>query len=168
MAHERDLLAMVARRDEASFQQLYEEFATRIFRYTLTLLRDRHLAEEVVQETMTTVWSKASTYCGKSRVSTWIFGIARHKAYDILRNEEKGARTTGSPLVIDDPAPGIERKEQVLAAIDTLPPDQREIVFLTFYENLSYRTIANLLDIPEGTVKSRMFHAKKKLTEALT
>ena len=58
MAHERDLLAMVARRDEASFQQLYEEFATRIFRYTLTLLRDRHLAEEVVQETMTTVWSK--------------------------------------------------------------------------------------------------------------
>ena len=75
MAHERDLLAMVARKDEASFQLLYEEFAERVFRYALTLLRDQHLAEEVVQETMTTVWSKAGTYSGRARVSTWIFGI---------------------------------------------------------------------------------------------
>ena len=168
MAHERDLLARVARRDESSFQQLYEEFAKRVFRYALTLLQDQHLAEEVVQETMITVWSKASTYSGGSRVSTWIFGIARHKAYDILRSEKKGARTTGGPIIIDDPAPAVEREERVLAAINDLPPDQREIVFLTFYENLPYKTIANLLEIPEGTVKSRMYHAKKKLAEALT
>jgi len=168
LAHEHDLLARVARKDEASFQGLYEEFAGRVFRYALTLLRDRHLAEEVVQETMITVWSKASTYSGSSRVSTWIFGIARHKAYDILKGEKKGARTTGGTVIIDDPAPRIERKEQVLAAIDSLPPDQREIVFLTFYENLPYKAIADLLGIPEGTVKSRMYHAKKKLAEALT
>lgn len=168
MAHERDLLARVARKDEASFQRLYEEFAKRVFRYALTLLRDQHLAEEVVQETMITVWSKAGTYSGRARVSTWIFGIARHKAYDILRSEKKGARATGVTAVMDDPAPAVERQAHVQAAIDSLPPDQREIIFLTFYENLPYKTIAHLLEIPEGTVKSRMYHAKKKLAEALT
>ena len=168
MAHERDLLAMVARRDESSFQLLYEEFAERVFRYALTLLRDQHLAEEVVQETMTTVWSKAGTYSGRARVSTWIFGIARHKAYDILRSEKKGARATEVTALMDDPAPAIERQERVLSAVNGLPSDQREIVFLTFYENLPYKTIAHLLEIPEGTVKSRMYHAKKKLAEALT
>lgn len=168
MAQERDLLARVARKDEPSFQRLYEEYATRVFRYALTLLRDRHLAEEVVQETMITVWSKASTYRGSSRVSTWIFGIARHKAYDILKDEKRGGRTTAVSTVIEDPAPAIERQARVNAAIDSLPPDQREIVFLTFYENLPYKAIADLLTIPEGTVKSRMYHAKKKLAEALT
>lgn len=168
MAHERELLARVARKDEASFQRLYDEFAKRVFRYAITLLQDQHLAEEVVQETMITVWNKASTYSEKSRVSTWIFGIARHKAYDILRSEKKGARATEVTAVMDDPAPAIEREERVHEAIDRLPPDQREIVFLTFYESLPYKTIAHLLEIPEGTVKSRMYHAKKKLAEALT
>jgi len=168
LAHERDLLARVARKDDASFQRLYEEFAKRVFRYALTLLRDQHLAEEVVQETMITVWDKASTYVGSSRVSTWIFGIARHKSYDILKKEKKGGRMDEIASVIDDPAPAIERQGHVRTAIDNLPPDQREIIFLTFYENLPYKAIADLLDIPEGTVKSRMYYAKKNLAEALS
>ncbi len=168
MADERDLLAMVARKDEASFQRLYDEFAKRVFRYALTLLRDQHLAEEVVQETMITVWSRANTYTGSSRVSTWIFGIARHKSYDILKGEKKGSRASQLPAIMDDPAPAIERQSRVREAIDSLPPDQREIIFLTFYENLHYKAIADLLEIPEGTVKSRMYHAKRRLAEALT
>ena len=168
MSHERDLLARVAHRDEASFQRLYDEFATRIFRYAITILRNRHLAEEVVQETMITLWEKAGTYAGSSRVSTWIFGIARHKAYDILKGEKKGGRTADVSAVMDDPAPAIEREAQVHKALEGLPPDQREIVFLTFYENLPYKAIADLLEVPEGTVKSRMYHAKKKLAEALS
>lgn len=168
MAHERDLLARVSRRDETSFQRLYEEFSRRIFAYALTLLRDRYLAEEVVQETMITVWDRASTYTGSSCVSTWIFGIARHKAYDILKEEKKAGRTPEAVDTIEDPAPGIERQARVQGAIAGLPPEQREIVFLTFYENLHYRAIAELLGIPEGTVKSRMYHAKRKLAEALS
>jgi len=168
LADEHDLLAKVARKDEASFQRLYEEFAKRVFRYALTLLRNQHLAEEVVQETMITVWSTASTYSGRSRVSTWIFGIARHKSYDILKREKRGSRASEFPAVMDDPAPAIEREAQVHAALEGLPPDQREVVFLTFYENLPYKAIADLLEIPEGTVKSRMYHAKKRLAEALT
>ncbi len=168
MAQERNLLARVARKDEAAFQQLYNEFARRVFRYALTLLRNQHLAEEVVQETMITVWDKAETYGGRSQVSTWIFGIARNKSYALMRCEDKGNRVPDEKLIIADPAPAIERKEHVLAALDRLPPDQREIIFLTFYESLHYKTIAKLLGIPEGTVKSRMYLAKKKLAEALT
>ncbi len=168
MAQERNLLARVARKDEAAFQQLYSEFARRVFRYSLTLLRNQHLAEEVVQETMITVWDKAEAFEGRSQVSTWIFGIARNKAYSLLRREEKGKRMPDENLILADPAPAIERKEHVRAALDQLPPDQREIVFLAFYENLHYKTIAGLLSIPEGTVKSRMYLAKKKLAEALT
>ena len=168
MAHERDLLARVARRDESSFQRLYEEFARRVFAYALTLLRDSHLAEEVVQETMITVWERAGTYSGGSRVSTWIFGIARHKVYDIIKGERRAAQENKVDVLMEDPAPAIEREERVRGAIDSLPPDQREIVFLTFYENLPYRAIADMLEIPEGTVKSRMYHAKRKLAEALS
>ena len=117
---------------------------------------------------MITLWESAGTYAGSSRVSTWIFGIARHKAYDILKGEKKGGRTADVSAVMDDPAPAIEREAQVHKALEGLPPDQREIVFLTFYENLPYKAIADLLEVPEGTVKSRMYHAKKKLAEALS
>ncbi len=168
MARERELLAGVAQGDESSFRQLYEEYSTRIFRYALTLLRNKHLAEEVTQETMITVWKKASTYSAKSRVSTWVLGIARNKAYNILRNEKKGEHLPRNPAFVEDPSPMIEQKERVLAALDCLPANQREIVFLTFYENLHYKAIAALLQIPEGTVKSRMYYAKRKLAEALS
>ncbi len=168
MARERDLLAGVAHGDESSFQQLYDEYSTRIFRYALTLLRNKHLAEEVTQETMITVWKSAATYSGKSQVSTWVLGIARNKAYSTLKNEKKGQRLPTHTAFVNNPAPIIEKKERVLAALDRLPADQREVVFLTFYENLHYKAIAALLQIPEGTVKSRMYHAKRKLAEALS
>jgi RNA polymerase sigma-70 factor (ECF subfamily) len=168
LARESKLLAGVAHGDESSFRRLYDEYSTRIFRYALTLLRNAHLAEEVTQETMIAIWKNASTYSGKSQVSTWILGIARNKAFGILRNEDKGKRLPRHIAFVDDPAPIIEQKERVLAALDRLPADQREIVFLTFYENLSYKAIAGLLQIPEGTVKSRMYYAKRKLEEALS
>ncbi len=168
MAREGDLLAGVANGDESSFRQLYEEFATRIFRYALTLLRNRHLAEEVTQETMITVWKSACTYSGRSQPSTWILGIARNKAYSIMRDEKKGKRLPLNAAFTENPAPLIEQRQRVLAALHCLPADKREIVFLTFYENLHYKEIATLLQIPEGTVKSRMYHAKRKLAEALS
>jgi RNA polymerase sigma-70 factor (ECF subfamily) len=114
------------------------------------------------------VWKGADRFSGRSKVSTWIFGIARNKALDLLRREKRGARVPELKLVSPDPAPGIERDENVRTALETLSTDHREVVFLTFYEGLSYGEIAQLLDIPEGTVKSRMFHAKKRLAEVLT
>ena len=167
MASDRELIADVANGDEAAFGQLYDRFADRVHRYAYTILRGRHLAEEVAQETMIAVWKGASKFAGRSKVSTWIFGIARNQAYSLVRKEIRTERVPDVSLVQPDPAPGIHRQEKVARALERLSDDHREVVFLTFYEGLSYGEIASILDIPTGTVKSRMFHAKKQLGEAL-
>ena len=167
MASDRELIADVANGDEAAFRQLYDRFADRVYRYAYTILRGKHLAEEVAQETMIAVWKGASKFAGRSKVSTWIFGIARNQAYSLVRKEIRTERVPDVSLVQPDPAPGIHRQERVARALERLSDDHREVVFLTFYEGLSYGEIASILDIPRGTVKSRMFHAKKQLGEVL-
>jgi RNA polymerase sigma-70 factor (ECF subfamily) len=167
VASDRELIADVANGDETAFRQLYERFADRVYRYAYTILRGKHLAEEVAQETMIAVWKGASKFAGRSKVSTWIFGIARNQAYSLVRKEIRTERVPDVSLIQPDPAPGIHRQEMVARALERLSDDHREVVFLTFYEGLSYREIASILDIPTGTVKSRMFHAKKQLAEVL-
>lgn len=168
MAQDGELVARVAQGDGNAFRELYGRFADRVFRYALTLLRNRHLAEEVVQETMVAVWQGAGSFAGRSQVSSWIFGIARNQAYRLLREEEKGERTANEPTCAPDPADAVEQEDRVRDAVAALPPGEREVVFLAFYEGLSYREIAGLLGIPEGTVKSRMYHAKRRLAEVLS
>ncbi len=165
---ERALLVRTAEGDESAFRLLYDRLADRVFRYAFTLLHDRHLAEEVAQETMVIVWKQAATFEGRSKVSTWVFGIARFRALDLLRKEKRGDRVPELDLVEPDPAPAVESRERTLRAIGTLPEEQREVVFLTFYEGRSYGEIAGILGIPEGTVKSRMYYARRSLAEALT
>jgi len=164
---DRTLVSRVAEADEDAFREMYDRFADRVFRYAFTLLRHEHLSEEVAQETMVAVWRGAKRFQGRSKVSTWIFGIARNKAFDMMRREKRGDRTPDLDLVTPDPAASLLRAEAVSGAMETLPEPQREVVFLTFYEGLSYGEISGILGIPEGTVKSRMFHAKRKLAEVL-
>lgn len=164
---DRSLLARVARGDEGAFRLLYERLAERVFRYALTLLHNRHLAEDVAQETMVIVWKQAGSFEGRSRVSTWVFGIARFRALDLLRKEKRGERVPELNLIEPDPAPAVEDRERTLRAVKELPEEQREVVFLTYYEGLSYAEIAGMLGIPEGTVKSRMFYARRTLAEVL-
>ncbi len=163
---DRELVARVARGDGEAFRELYARYADRVFHYALTVLRNRHLAEEVAQETMVAVWRGAGRYEGRSQVSTWIFGIARHQAFHLLRGEGKSAREP-EEREEPDPTAGAELEVRVRRALDELPPDQREVVFLAFYAGLSYAEIAQVQAVPEGTVKSRMFHAKRKLAEVL-
>jgi len=165
---DRELLAKVANKDEAAFERLYDRFADRVHRYAFTILRDRHLAQEVAQETMTAIWKGAARFAGRSKASTWIFGIARNQALSLRRKESRTESVADAGGIEPDPAARILRQERVLEAMNHLPEDQREVVFLTFYEGLPYRQIAQMLDIPEGTVKSRMFHAKRRLAEVLT
>jgi RNA polymerase sigma-70 factor (ECF subfamily) len=161
------LLAKVANKDSMAFQQLYDLFADRVYRYAFTILHDKHLAEEIAQETMVAVWNGADRFAGRSQASTWIFGIARNQAFTLLR-KEKRAENAGEPeLVQADPSKSIIQHERMMTALSELSPDHREVVYLTFYEGLSYGEISGILGIPSGTVKSRMFHAKRKLAEVL-
>ena len=168
MSQIRDLLAKVANKDGAAFQQLYDQFADRVYRYAFTILHDKHLAEEIAQETMVAVWNGADRFAGRSKASTWIFGIARNQAFTLLRKEKRAENRDTPELVQADPSKHIIQHERVMTALNKLSADHREVVYLTFYEGLSYGEISGILGIPSGTVKSRMFHAKRKLAEVLT
>jgi len=164
------LLARVAQRDRDAFGRLYERHATSVYRYALSILRSPHLAEEVAQETMMAVWNGADRFKGNSRVLTWMLGIARNQSHNILRKESKGQRLPESHrgAGTDDPAQSLVRDLHIQDALQTLTPLQREVMHLVFYENLTVREAAHVLEIPVGTVKSRMHHARRALAKELS
>ncbi len=166
-----ELVERIARGEEEPLGELYRRYAHRVFRFALTLTGQLELAEEVVQETFVSLWRAAGNYAGRAQVSTWLLGIARNQSFAAMRREAKGRRAPASPCVLPDPKEHTEREERqttVRRAVECLPVEQREVVFLAFYEGLHYRQIAEILGVPEGTVKSRMYHAKRRLAEVLS
>ena len=171
-----DLLAAVAAANMAAFERLYRLYEKRVYQYAYTFVRDRATAEEVTVDTMTAVWHGAAGFTAMSRVSTWILGIARHKALDAVR---KGARHAAN-VVLEEAAriadPGAGPIEAIASgqtgnatrrAMGTLSPDHQEILRLVFFEELSYEEIAALLGIPANTVKTRVYYAKQQLKQHL-
>jgi len=173
MEDDQGLITRIAGGDRDAFSRFFQEYADRVYRYALTLVHDRALAEEVVQETMLSVWKGAGTFHGKARPSTWVLGIARHKGLDKLRREGQSAKLGAKhdePDVVIEPERETAREllqDRVRAALERLPAEHRETVVLAFYQGLSYKEIAKLMGCPEGTVKSRMFYAKERLKEFL-
>lgn len=161
------LIALVAEGDRAAFRSLYDRHAERVFRFAMSIVRRAHLAEDVLQETMIVVWKKAKTFKGNAKVSTWILGIARNLAFNVLRKEKRGERLPEERSDTADPSAMVERTVHVERALDTLPDHQREVMHLVYYEEMSLREAAEVLEIPEGTVKSRMHHARKALAKEL-
>ena len=116
------------------------------------------------------VWKGAESFKGRSKVMTWILGITRNQAHNILRMESKGQRlpATDSTAETHDPTQSLHVDLCVQDALETLSPMHREVMHLVFYENLTVRETAVLLGIPAGTVKSRMHHARQTLAKELT
>ena len=142
-------------------------------------ISDAGKAEEVTNDVMLEVWKNAGKFEGRSKVSTWLLGIARHRALNAVRRKELA--TTD----IDDAAPvadeqivsgevveeraqqATELREGLRTALGKLSPEHRDVVELTFFHGLNYQEIASIAGCPENTVKTRMFHAKKKLRQIL-
>ena len=170
MTGDERLLARVATQDRGAFHLLYDRYADAVYRYGLSILRKPHLAEDVLQETMMAVWKGAKSFSGRSKVMTWILGITRNQAHNILRKESKGQRlpATDPTTTPYDPTQSLHVDLCVQDALGTLSPLHREVMHLVFYENLTVRETAALLGIPTGTVKSRMHHARQALAKELT
>jgi RNA polymerase sigma-70 factor (ECF subfamily) len=174
---DRGLLMAIAKGQQDAFDTLYRKYETRLFHYVLNLIRDANAAEDVLAEAMLAIWHGAKSFRGEAQVSTWMFGIARHKALDASRQQQRdGRRTTplDDALQIEDPQDGpVEHAMQqataayILKALSQLSDDHREVLHLAFYEDLSYQEIAELVGIPVNTVKTRVFYAKKALKEIL-
>jgi len=161
------LIARIAEGDRRAFTELYERHADRIFRFAMSIVRRAHLAEEVLQETMIVVWKRAKAFKGNSKVTTWILGICRNLAFNLLRKEKRGDRLPDERPETADPARSVETAVHVERAMETLPDHHREVMHLVFYEEMNLKEAAEILGIPEGTVKSRMHHARKALAKEL-
>jgi len=169
-ADEAALVSGVARGDVAAFDALFRRYAPRLSRFLGRTTRGTHLIDEIVNDTMLVVWHKAGTYNRCSRVSTWILGIATRRRLKALRPVEEGA---GHVDVDEMASPGdsgpeaqFMRKDlrrQLSDALDALSEEQRQVVMLAHFEGRSYPEIAAILGCPVNTVKTRMFHARRRL-----
>lgn len=171
-AAEASLLACVARGDRHAFEQLYRQYFPRLARFLGRMARNPLLVEEVINDTMLVVWQKAASYNASCKVSTWVFAIAYRKALKALKWEDAPVEADIALLASEElaPEPLAERSELhavVAQALDRLPVAHRIAVVLAFYHDMEYAEIAEVTGCPVNTVKTRMFHARRKLREWL-
>jgi len=170
--HELQLLRRVAGGDRQAFQALYVGYHRRLARFLTRLTRRYDLAEEIINDTLWVVWCKAPDFRGDSRVSTWIMGIAYRRALKTLKRLHSFTppldfTLDGAQVATEEPQRTDELHEWLDHALGQLPPDQRMVLELTYYLGHSCAEIATIMECPVNTVKTRMFHARRKLREVL-
>ena len=171
---DRQLLASVAEGREEALRALYERHHARIYRYALARLAEPADASDVVNDVMLQVWRGAAAFGGRSRVTTWLLGIAHHKVLDHLRRRGSHPTEELDERLPDDASPNIETRlsaEQDFShlhdCMQELSPVQRQVLELTFFDECSYPEVARIMGCPHGTVKTRVFHARKLLRDCL-
>ncbi len=168
------LVAAIARRDKLAFDQLYRTLERPLYRFILLRLNDPHRSADIMHDVFLEVWRNAATFRGLSSARTWIFAIAWRKAMEIHRRNDKVIYQETPPDQIDesmDAAAAIAQSEDaqaVRACLGGLSTEHRIALELTFFEEMSYPEIAGVLGVPEGTVKSRVFHAKQLMVRCLS
>jgi len=167
------LIARIVARDLRAFEQLYRIYHPRLSRFLINILRRPHLVEEALNDTLMVVWKRPESYNGMSKVSTWIFAIAYRTALKARsRNDEPvedhEADNRVSLEVGPEQAMGQRQLQEILStAMGRLSAEHRAVVDLTYFHEAGYREIAEILDCPVGTVKTRMHHARRHLRDML-
>jgi RNA polymerase sigma-70 factor, ECF subfamily len=168
------LIASIAKGDRLAMAALFARYRVPVYRFVLRMLRNEATAEDLNSEVFLDVWRQAGTFEGRSAVSTWIFSIARYKALTALqrrREEELDEETVGAIADdADDPEVALAKKDKgavLRQCLGKLTVEHREIVTLVYYQQKSVAEVSGIIGIPEATVKTRMFYARKKLSELL-
>jgi RNA polymerase sigma-70 factor, ECF subfamily len=166
------LIGRIARGDRLAMQVLFARHHVRIYRFVLRLMRDEMAAEDVISEVFLDVWRQASRFEGRSAVSTWLIAIARFKALSMLRKRREEGLDDEVAEAIEEPAdnPGQafekrDKGEKLRQCLAALSREHREVIDLVYYHEKSVEEAAQIIGIPENTVKTRMFYARKKLSE---
>lgn len=171
-----DLVEAIAQRaDKAAFARLFGYLAPRLKAFLIRLGANSATAEELVQEVMLTVWRKAASFDRRqSSVTTWTFTIARNRRIDLIRREAKPDLDPDEPALIPSSPPPADvtvdesRRDVTLrAAIAELPAEQADLLQLAFYEGKSHAEIAEVRNLPLGTVKSRLRLAFNRLRRVM-
>ena len=168
------LIGRIASGDRLAMQVLYARHHVRVFRFVVRLVRDETIAEDLISEVFVDVWRQAGRFEGRAAVSTWLLAIARFKALSALRRrpdeelDDHHTATIEDPS--DDPHLALEKKDKsdvLRKCLAGLSAEHREIIDLVYYHDKSVEEVAYVLAIPENTVKTRMFYARKRLAELL-
>ena len=175
------LMRLIADRQTGALNELYDRYNRLVFSLAMAILSDRSLAEEVTLDVFVRVWQGASTYrADRANVSTWLAAVTRNHAIDVLRWQRN--RLDQKSLYLDelpfqkesdavDPQEGAEtdqQKSRLRHAVAQLPSEQREALVLAFFKGYSHRQIAELLEQPLGTIKTRIRLAMQKLRDVLS
>ena len=173
-ADDRDLVAAVAAGDQRALETLYQLHGAACFGYLLRRLDgDRPAAEDLLQDLMLAAWRGAAAFRGDSEVRTWLLGIAHRLWLQELRRRSRRPRPSDDPearldqLPLEDLQPEDAVQSELREALAALPPDLRTAVDLTFGQGLRLQDAARILDLPLGTVKSRLFRARHQLRHLL-
>ena len=168
------LIARIAAGDKRAMRTLFDRHHLRIYRFALRLLGEREVAEDVLSEVFLDVWRHAEMFGGRSQASTWLIAIARFKALTWLRRRGETpldeATAAAIPDTSDDPETVMRKKQQSQILRDCLARlslKHREIVDLVYYQEMTIAEVARIVGIPEATVKTRMFHARRQLFDVL-
>lgn len=171
-AEEREcaLLMRIAGRDSGAMKELYLLYHRRLARFLMRLTTRYDLAEEIINDTFWVVWQHAGDFRGASRVSTWILGIAYRRGLKTLRYAGPApvdSEVEAEPAA-EEPAQQEELNEWLGVALRRLPLEQRMVIELAYHLGHSCEEIASIMQCPVNTVKTRMFHARRKLRTLLS
>jgi RNA polymerase sigma-70 factor (ECF subfamily) len=168
------LIGRIANGDRLAMQVLFARHHVRVFRFVLRLVRHEAAAEDLISEVFLDVWRQAGRFEGRAAVSTWLLAIARFKALSSLRRKPEQELDEETAETIEDtadtPDVTLEKKDKsalIRKCLEGLSAEHREIVDLVYYHEKSVEEVAEIVGIPENTVKTRMFYARKKLAELL-
>lgn len=168
------LIGRIANGDRLAMQVLFARHHVRVYRFVLRLVRNESTAEDLISEVFLEVWRQAAKFEGRATVSTWMLSIARFKALSALRRrteEELDEESAGAiEDQADDPETALAKQDKGAAlrqCLNKLSVEHREIIDLVYYHEKSVAEVAGIIGIPEATVKTRMFYARKKLSELL-
>lgn len=172
---DRALLNAMARGNKRALEQLYVRHSTRLHRFLERMMGQRAMAEEVMNEVFLAAWQSAARYEGRSEPLTWLLSIAHNKAASVLRKRREATTLLDDAEEVADPAdtPDVtlqkqDKSEIMRDCMTALSAQHRTILDLVYYQERSVSEAAEILAIPEGTVKTRMFHARKRLSELLS
>jgi RNA polymerase sigma-70 factor, ECF subfamily len=168
------LIGRIAQGDRLAMQVLFARHHVRVYRFVLRLVRNEASAEDLISEVFLDVWRQADRFEGRSAVSTWLLAIARFKALSSMRrkpDEELDDEAAGAiEDASDTPEVSLQKKDKgavLRNCLEQLSREHREVIDLVYYHEKSVEEVAEIVGIPEATVKTRMFYARKKLSELL-
>jgi RNA polymerase sigma-70 factor (ECF subfamily) len=169
------LIARITEGDQLAMRTLYARHHMPAYRFVLRIVKDRTIAEDILSEMFLAVWRQAAQFDGRASVSTWLLAIARFKALSVLRRrpevelDDEALGAIADPG--DNPEVALQKKHTghvLRRSIAQLPTSQAEVLDLVYYHGKSITETSKITGVPEATVKTRMFYARRKLAQLLT